>query len=269
MRKIFAALILSMLTAFPALSAETGQKAIRVTQPAYRSMSFYVTKPVNVPRDFYVTFDGYLVYRDSKGVWNYGSAEKSGIVKTGYVVGAVLPYVVRLKPYDAKISSVAPILGSSRVIDPPSEKNVRPESKADRLVYMPPEMYSEFYGSRLMNPNASDWTQNPNFMAVGKWRKSVTKIGVLSRPKMPAAWKGDFPEVVYVWNGLKWLQLSSRSQSATARSILRRGVYDLTVGKNRVNKLHWTDDDSHVLAQYSAMWGYEWVGQIILGREYF
>ena len=267
MRKILAGLLLSVtLVSGTALSAE---KPLRVNQPAYYSMNFYVYKPVNVPKDFYVTFDGYLVYRDNKGVWNYGSAEQSGIIKTGYVVGAVIPSVVRLKPYNAKISSVAPILGSNRVIDPPSTPTVRPDSKADRIIYIPPNYYSEVYNSKPVTPNASDWTQNTNFMAVSKWQKSITKMGVLSRPKMPVAWKGDFPEVVYVWNGLNWVQITSRSPSSSARKTLRREIYDLTVGKNKLNRLHWTDDDSHVLAQYSAMWGYEWLGEILLGRDYY
>ncbi|MBQ7193916.1 MAG: hypothetical protein IJR98_06070 [Synergistaceae bacterium] len=265
-KKFFAALFLVTLISGTAFSAE---KALLVRQPAYRSMSFYVYKPVNVPKDFYVTFDGYLVYKDSKGVWCYGSADKSGIIKTGYVVGSVLPYVVKLRPYDTKISSVAPILHSSRVVDPPASPNVRPESKADRIVYLPPEMYTEVYSSRPVSPNASDWTQNSNFMAVGKWQKSVNKMGVTSRPKIPVAWKGDYPEVMYAWNGLKWLQISSKSKNSTARQTLRREIYDLAVNTNRTSRLHWTDDDSYVLAQYSAMWGYEWVGEIILGRDLY
>lgn len=267
MRKIFAATIFAvMILGTEAFCAE---RAIRVNQPAYHSMNFYVYKPGNLPKDFYVTFDGYLVYRGAKGVWYYGSAEKSGITKTGYVVGAVLPYVVKLKPYNVKISSVAPILGSNRVIDPPANPGSRSESKSDRVVYMPPEMYTELYSNKPLTPNASDWTQNSSFMAVGKWQKSITKMGVLYRPKIPVAWKGDFPEVVYAWDGMHWLQFAAKSANMSARSILRREIYDLTVSTNRNNRLRWTEDDSHVLAQYAAMWGYEWVGQIILGRDYY
>ena len=267
MRKIFAGIILSV-TVFCA-EGICAEKAIRVNQPAYRSMNFYVYKPGNLPKDFYVTFDGYLVYKGAKGVWYYGSAEKSGLTKTGYVVGAVLPYVVKLKPYNAQISSVAPIFGSNRVIDPPASPNATPEPKSNRIVYMPPEMYTELYNPQRMNPNASDWTQNSSFMAVGKWQNSVNKMGVLYRPKIPIAWKGDFPEVVYAWNGMMWLQFASKNQNSTARNILRREIYDLTVSTNKTNRLQWTDDDTHVLAQYAAMWGYEWVGQIILGRDYY
>ncbi|MBQ6972463.1 MAG: hypothetical protein IJP86_08960 [Synergistaceae bacterium] len=267
MRKIFAAVILALsLMCSEAICAE---KAIRVNQPAYHSMNFYVYKPGNLPKDFYVTFDGYLVYRGAKGIWYYGSAEKGGLTKTGYVVGSVLPYVVKLKPYNARISSVAPVLGSSRVIDPPPSPSAKPEPKPERVVYMPPEMYTELYSGRPLTPNEPDWTQNSSFMAVGKWQKSISKMGVLYRPKIPVAWKGDFPEVVYAWNGMQWIQLASKNPGMTARSILRRGIYDLTVSHNRNSRLSWTEDDTHVLAQYAAMWGYEWAGQIILGRDYY
>ncbi len=263
MRKVFAGIILAVT----AMTAEgiCAERAIQVTQPAYHSMKFYVYKPGNLPKEFYVTFDGYLVYKGAKGVWYYGTAEKSGIAKTGYVVGSVLPSVVRLKPYNANISSVAPVLGGDRVVDPPANR----EPTSNRVVYMPPEMYTELYHPALMNPNAADWTRNSSFMAVGKWQKSINKMGVLYRPKIPVAWKGDFPEVVYAWNGLNWIQLASKLPHSTARSILRREIYDLTVSTNKTNRLQWTDDDSHVLAQYSAMWGYEWLGHIILGRDYY
>ena len=182
-RKFFAALLLVVLASGTSISAE---KALKVTQPAYRSMSFYVYKPVNVPRDFYVTFDGYLVYKDTKGVWCYGSADTSGITKTGYVVGSVLPYVVKLRPYDVKISSVAPILHSNRVIDPPAAPNIRPESKADRIVYMPPEMYSKVYSSRPVSPNASDWNHFASENSSRLERRMPRSYIRLERPEMAA-----------------------------------------------------------------------------------
>lgn len=264
MRKIFAGVILAgVLMAGESFSAE---RAIRVNQPAYHSMNFYVHKPGNLPRDFYVTFDGYLVYKGAKGVWYYASAEKSGLIKTGYVVGSVIPSVVRLKPYNVRISSVAPILGSNRVIENPS---TTPELNSNRVVYMPPDMYTEIYNPVVLTPNNPDWTQNSNFMAVGKWQKSINKMGVLYRPKIPVAWKGDFPEAVYAWTGQNWRQITAKAPHSTALQILRRGIYDLTVHTNKLSRLQWTEDDSHVLAQYSAMWGYEWVGEIILGREFY
>ena len=267
MKKAFAVLVLVLGLCGCASCAE---KAILVTQPAYHSMSFYVYKPVNVPRDFYVTFDGYLVYKNSRGVWNYGSAEKGGVVKTDYVVGAVIPSVVRLKPYNVKISSVAPILGTERAeTSAPSTSTTTSgtTAKSPRIIYMPPASGLELYSPVELSPNNPDWTQNSNFMAMGKWQKSIDRIGVTYRPSIPVAWKGDHPEVIYAWTGLQWRQLDAKSAHTPALSTLRRGIYDLTRHVRKVNILNWTDDDTHVLSQYSVMWGYQWLGQIFLTSE--
>ncbi len=247
MKKIFALLFLAMMICDSSFGAES----MLVNQPAYHSMNFYVHKPVNVPRDFYVTYDGYLVYKDERGIWHYGSAESNGIIRTGYVVGSVIPSVVRLKPYNTKISSVAPILNTS-----PASVSGRPVDR-NTIVYIPPE--SPIY----REPVAPNWSGNTNFMAIGRWQKSVDRIGVTSKPSIPVAWKGDYPEVIYAWTGMRWKQLDSQGKHITAISTLRRELYDLTIEINRTNALHWTDDDSRVLAQYAHQWGYQWIGLVI------
>ena len=232
-------------------------------------MKFYVYKPVNLPKEYYVTYDGYLVYRDEKGVWNYGSAEKAGITKTGYVVGSVIPSVVKLKPYNVKISSVAPLYTSQpRVQTSQPQAQTESQPKYPRIVYMPPASGLELYTPSELSPNNPDWTQNSNFMAIGKWQNSIDRIGVINRPMMPVAWKGEFPEVIYAWTGLQWKQIEPKTSNTKAISTLRREIYNLSRYARKVNMLHWTDDDSHVLSQYSVMWGYEWMGLIILQKEY-
>ena len=252
MKKTFA---LSFLLAMMICETSFAVDSMLVRQPAYHSMSFYVHKPVNVPRDFYVTYDGYLVYRNEQGIWHYGSAEKNGIIRTGYVVGSVIPSLVRLKPYNAKISSVAPVLNS-----PQSIVTGRPVD-TNRIIYTPPE--SPLYPSTLRDAPSPDWTGNTNFMAIGKWQKSIDRIGVTSKPSIPVAWKGDYPEVIYAWTGMRWRQLDANGKHITALSTLRRELYDLTVEINKTNALHWTDDDSRVLSQYAYQWGYQWAGLII------
>ena len=165
-KKMFAALVLVLGLSGGAFCAE---KAILVTQPAYHSMSFYVYKPVNVPRDFYVTFDGYLVYKNSRGVWNYGSAEKGGVVKTDYVVGAVIPSVVRLKPYNVKISSVAPILGTDR-----AETGTQTTAKSPRLIYMPPASGLELYSSVELSPTIPTGRRTRTLWLSGNGRRAST-----------------------------------------------------------------------------------------------
>ena len=228
-------------------------KAILVTQPAYHYMSFYVYKPANLPIDIYSTFDGYLVYKN-KNVWQYASYNKGVITKTGYVVGSVIPQVVRLKPYNEKISSAAPILSNeSEIQDSP------------RIIYTPPSSNPE--GEKnIYLPSNADWTKSANFMSVGKWPGTVNKIGVLARPKIPVAWKGEYPEVIYAWTGGKWKQIFSRNKFSSAISTLRRELYNLTVESRKSDLFYWSDDDTYILAQYSNAWGYEWLGVIDLGE---
>ena len=261
MKKFFAALIFVIALSNLTFAAET---AIQVSQPAYHNMNFYVYKPANLPRDFYVTFDGYLVYKNSQGIWNYASNEKSGISKTNYVVGSVIPSVVRLKPYDTHISSVAPLV---KIQEAQPSANAQ-TTKSSRIIYMPPASGLELYSAPVLSPNNPDWTQNSNFMAIGKWQNSIDRIGVLNSPMMPVAWKGDFPEVIYAWTGLQWQQLDAKSSGVKALSTLRRGIYDLNKHATKVNMHYWTDDDVSVLSQYSVMWGYQWMGLIILGKEF-
>ena len=133
---------------------------------------------------------------------------------------------------------------------------------------MPPASGLELYNQPTLSPNNPDWTQNSNFMAIGKWQNSIDRIGVTDGPIMPVAWKGDYPEVIYAWTGLQWRQLDAKTNHASALSTLRRGIYDLKKYSRKVKMARWTDDDVHVLSQYSVMWGYQWMGLIFLGRNY-
>ena len=259
MKKFLLTLVFVMVIASCAYSAEN---AILVKQPAYHNMSFYVFKPANVSSEYYVTFDGYYVYRDAKNVWHYASAEKSGILKTGYVVGSVIPSVVKLKPYNGKIASVNPILGTDRTNISASEA----DPKSSRGTYTPPN--SELEKVSELSPNAADWTKNSNFMAVSKWNKTVDSMGVISRPAIPVAWKGDYPEVIYAWTGVQWRQINAKGSNTSMMSTIRRELYDLTVYTNQLNRLHWTEEDSKILAQFAESWGYKWQGLIIPGRVY-
>ena len=234
MKKIALSFMIIMMICSQSFASDS----IRVKQPAYDSMSFYVHRPANLPKGFYVTYDGYIVYKNERGIWHYGSAESKGITKTNYIVGSVIPSVVNLRPYNEKISSVAPILNASAPV-----------------VIGRPVPFGE--------ASAPGWTGNSNFMAIAKWRNSVDRIGVTGKPSIPVAWKGDYPEVIYAWTGLRWKQLDANVKNISAVSTLRRELYNLTVEVNKTNMLRWTDYDSRVLAQYANQWGYKWIGIVI------
>ena len=260
--KIFALIIFSLVSSASSLFGAVNVNAELVNQPAYHHMNFYVYKPANLPKEFYSTFDGYIVYRGEHGIWHYASAEKSGIIKTGYVVGSVIPEVVRLKPHNAKISSVAPIYNTDRVDSSP---------KSPEIVYVPPvNIHVRPEGYRTVpvySLEQTAWSQDANFMSVSKWQNSIDRIGVISRPYIPVAWKGDYPEVIYVWTGAKWRELFPRGTDQSALSTMRREIYDLTVEANKTKSFYWSEQDTRILSQYAAMWGYRWMGIINLGRR--
>ena len=247
--KIFFAFGICVLSGKFAFAAQP----ILVTQPVYQSMQFYVYKPENLPSDWRVTYDGYLVYKDRDGVWYYGSDE--GLLKTGYVVGAVIPSVVRLKPYNKRISNIAPILNTnaaSSSSSSSSSSNTRiTNMNVTPRIYTPPSSFSENFSSR--------------FTAVGLWGASVDRIGVLDKPAIPVAWKGDNPEIIYAWTGNLWTQLLPLKNSK-AINTLRNAAYDLKREATKT-RMKWTDDDTHALSNYAASWGYEWLGVIKLSES--
>ena len=297
MKKILLLILALFLNVDSVFAAET---AILVNQPAYHSMNFYVFKPEKIPGGFFATYDGYLVYKNSKGIWLYASAEKSGITKTEYIVGSVLPSVVKLKPYNAKISSVAPVLTDDlknnamgikpfgeRIssnenvsmpinspefleidVTPITAKNFKENKsqKPQKILYTPPAATVQInYAPVLYN---SSLMQNSKFTAVSKWQNTVDRIGVLESPKTPVAWKGDYPLVIYIWNGIEWMQLTANGRNISALNTLRRKIYNFTVNTNKLNALNWNDNDTNILSQYAAVWHYKWLGTILVNKEY-
>ncbi len=227
--------------------AATPQNAVLVNQPVYHSMNFYVYKPDNLPKEWCVTYDGYLVYKNAKGVWFYGSNEKNGLLKTGYVVGSVIPSVVRLKPYNKNISNIAPILNSN-----PEKQIETMNFSTSPKVYTPPSSMSSNFSSR--------------FTAVSLWNATVDRIGVIEKPAIPVAWKGENPEVIYAWNGAIWKQILPLKNSKPINT-LKNSAYNLKKETIKT-KMKWTDEDTYALSNYAASWGYQWLGNISLNDEF-
>lgn len=219
---------------------------ILITQPAYAGMQFYVYRPYNIPGGWYATYDGYPVFRNADGIWVYGSCVGTSIVPTAYVVGSIVPSVVGLVPWVAA-PVCAPVVPAPVV---PAAVPVVAAAAPAVAVVAP--VYVPF------------WVQNPNFLAIGGWGRSVDRIGVLGKPAVPVAWRGRRPEVIYAWTGRSWYQISLREWEHPVDA-LRGKLYELTCMSNKNNTV-WTDQDMNVLAQHAAVWGYQWMGQIVLAR---
>jgi hypothetical protein len=211
-----------------------------VTQPSYAGMRFYVYKPYDMPKNWYVTFDGYPVYKNGDGLWVYGTFAGPNLTPTHYVVGSVVPSAAGLTPYanPVQISSI---------------------SSLPQLVMQAPPIMADYPITH--STYIPDWLFNGRFMALGRWKDSVDRIGILHGPNVPVAWRGDHPKVIYAWNGYSWHQMMAREGERPDR-VLKNNLYTLTKQVNHHGFI-WFEADMPVLSQQAGQWGYYWMGEII------
>ncbi|GHS87409.1 hypothetical protein AGMMS49957_07220 [Synergistales bacterium] len=194
MRKIFGAIALFVILVASSAEAKVYvAEPLLVPQPTYAGMTFYVYKPYNMPKDWYATFDGYPVKKNKDGVWVYGTYSGPNLVPTNYIVGSVVPSMAGLSPYvgQVQISSITSVPDTAKqaiAVKQPSGMVRFPAGKADST-YMP------------------DWLFINRFVALGKWKDSVDRVGILHNPPMPVAWKGNNPKAIYAWTGQTWYQI--------------------------------------------------------------
>ena len=132
------------------------------------------------------------------------------------------------------------------------------------VVRQPAPPASRLAQGQSMSTWIPDWTYNSRFMALGSWKNSVDRVGVLHNPNAPVAWKGNSPRVIYVWTGRSWYQITPRD-SELPLGALRRELYNITRMTKR-NSLVWYEEDMPVLAQQATAWGYYWMGEVTPAR---
>jgi len=108
---------------------------------------------------------------------------------------------------------------------------------------------------------AAAWTIDPNFMLLGTWRSSVDRVGILARPSIPVAWRGESPSVIYAWTGWQWFQIIVR-EGDRPRDVLRSNLHLLTRLVHQNGNRQWQAPDITFLVSQTAFWGYAWMGQI-------
>ena len=249
----FAVCLTISLRTTPALAKLYLAEPVLVTTPSYAGMRFYVYKPYDTPKDWYVTFDGYPVRKNKDGVWVYGTFAGPNLMPSHYIVGSVVPSAAGLVPYanPVQISSMATLPQPQLVIQA-----------------SPTVVYCETHGLPMLeccgavtSTYMPDWLFNGRFMALGRWKDSVDRIGILHRLNIPVAWSGNYPKVIYAWNGNGWYQMMASEGQRPAR-VLRSNLYTLTQQVNH-NGFIWYEADMPVLSQQAAQWGYYWMGEVM------
>ena len=220
-----------------------------VPQSPYAGMTFYVYRPYNMPKDWYITLDGYPVHKNTDGTWVYGTSEGPNLVPTNYVVGSVVPAMAGITKWvsDAQISELRRL---------PNAETIEVRQKGyTRNQMAQGKNYSTYI---------PDWTFSPTFMAIGNWKGTVDRIGVLNNPAMPVAWSGKNPKVIYAWTGKGWHQLNVKESQSPVSAIM----HDYGVLKRllRESGFKWYEQDMPILAQQAKAWGYYWLGEISVKR---
>lgn len=220
-----------------------------VPQSPYSGMTFYVYRPYNMPEGWYVTLDGYPVRKNPDDMWVYGTMEGPNLVATNYVVGSVVPSMAGITKYinEVQVSELRTL---------PNSEVLAVEQKVFTR--------SQMAGGQTHSTYMPAWVFNPAFMAIGNWKGTVDRIGVLNDPVAPAAWKGSNPKVVYVWTGGSWFQVDVNG-SRTALQALR---HDYAKIKQLIKQsgFKWYAQDMQVLAQNVKSWGYYWLGELSIKK---
>ncbi|MBQ3645467.1 MAG: hypothetical protein IJP96_03075 [Synergistaceae bacterium] len=249
MKKFLLVVSILFLTISTADAKRYITEPLLVPESPYSGMTFYVYKPYNMPKDWYITLDGYPVKQNSDGMWVYGTSEGPNLVATNYVVGSVIPSMAGLTKWvsDAQVSELRRL--PSNEIVAVQQRNFTRSQMAQG------QNYSTYI---------PDWTFRSDFMMIGNWKGSVDRIGVLDNPAVPVAWKGKSPKVVYVWVGNGWHQINVRESQRPVNALIRENMKIKRL--LRQTNFKWYEQDMPILAQQSRAWGYYWLGEIHISR---
>ena len=248
-KKILLAFLVVLMSVSSAGAKLYVTEPLLVPQSPYAGMTFYVYKPYNMPKDWYVTLDGYPVRKNKDGTWVYGTMEGPNLVATNYVVGSIVPSMAGLTKYisDAQVSETRR-LSESEVLEVQQKSYTRAQMAQGQTysTYMP------------------DWLFTPAFMAIGNWKGTVDRIGVLRDPVAPVAWHGTKTKVIYVWTGSLWYQVNKR-ENQTPLQALR---HDYAVLKRLVRQSGFKmyQQDLPILSQQAKTWGYYWLGEVSITK---
>ena len=119
------------------------------------------------------------------------------------------------------------------------------------------------------------WMQKERFQEISRWRHRVDRIGILEKPRVPIAWRGDRPSLIFIWTGKEWARINGRKvlirgnilgRSATekASSSLRRTREEIEQFLTE-NGFVWYEADTPALASQTAHWRYAWADTVRLG----
>ena len=152
----------------------------------------------------------------------------------------------------------------------PSRQTENPVSGDASKAYQPALLRYEPYPP-LPRGRTVAWMQHEKFTEISRWRFRVDRMAILKDPRVPVAWKGEYPYEVYFWTGLEWARIPSKNDASRMNKaekiddVLLRAKDSMTEVLTQ-NRYVWRESDTPALASNVADMRYWWQGDIDLGE---
>jgi tetratricopeptide (TPR) repeat protein len=111
------------------------------------------------------------------------------------------------------------------------------------------------------------WMRSERWNEISRWRFRVDRMGILTEPRVPIAWKGSHPYEVYFWAGDGWARVrrkdSQSGEKATYDDILYSALESMAEVLNDRGFV-WQETDTPSLAASVSLMRYMWMGSVDL-----
>jgi hypothetical protein len=145
--------------------------------------------------------------------------------------------------------------GAARLVS----SDVYPGERAtSRLEYKPYPPLPPGYGAAWI-------FTDKNFNEIARWRARVDRMGIMSSPRVPVAWKGARTRDVFIWTGREWARLRAKSKTAP-ESVLYDAREDIA-SIVRSEGVEWNENDTPALAASASLMRYKWAGELSFAKQ--
>ena len=168
----------------------------------------------------------------------------------------------------ASVLPVRPVLPSGLPLEPaptsfPYLSYAEPE---DHPIYgsTQGEAYLRYEIAPLQPGMTSRWMSlDSRFNEIGRWRFRVDRMGILTNPRVPVAWRGSEPYEVYFWTGREWARIARLKEGETFDDMLHRSLGGIAQVA-AIEGLPWNELETPALAAAASHMRYQWVGDVDL-----
>jgi tetratricopeptide (TPR) repeat protein len=109
------------------------------------------------------------------------------------------------------------------------------------------------------------WMQSGRWNEISRWRFRIDRMGILTYPRVPVAWKGSHPYEVYFWTGNEWARVRRKASQPGVKAAYDDILYSARGSIAEVlndRGFAWNEADTPSLAASASLMRYMWVGGV-------